>query len=171
MAMNAFDGILPIIGVLMGSLLAGIADPRLVLFTGLATCLSIGVSGFSGAYMTEVAERNRALQELETVMLRDMKGSRQARAHRFAVIAVAVVAGLSPVVAGMLVLGPWILNGAIGSIAFAYAASLAIALAMLFGLGVLLGRLSKQNLILSGMRMLVAGLACVGLSVLLNVAG
>jgi len=46
LAMNAFDGILTMIGVLMGSFIAGIADPFIVLYTGMATSVAMGISGF-----------------------------------------------------------------------------------------------------------------------------
>ena len=44
-AMNAFDGVLTIIGVLMGNLTARVDNPRIVVSTGLATCVAMGVSG------------------------------------------------------------------------------------------------------------------------------
>ena len=58
-AMNAFDGVLTIIGVLMGNFMAGVQEPRIVVSTGLATCVAMGVSGLWGAYLTEAAERKR----------------------------------------------------------------------------------------------------------------
>jgi hypothetical protein len=56
-AMNSFDGILTILGVLMGNYLAGVREPQVIIVTGLATSVSMGVSGLWGAYMTESAER------------------------------------------------------------------------------------------------------------------
>ena len=56
-AMNAFDGVLTIIGVLMGNFTARVADPQIVISTGLATCVAMGISGLWGAYLTEAAER------------------------------------------------------------------------------------------------------------------
>jgi predicted membrane protein (TIGR00267 family) len=69
-AMNAFDGVLTIIGVLMGNFVAGVSDARIVLSTGLATCVAMGISGLWGAYLTESAERKRDLDELSRVPLR-----------------------------------------------------------------------------------------------------
>lgn len=57
--MNAFDGVLTIIGVLMGNLMARVDEPRIVVSTGMATCIAMGVSGLWGAYLTESAERRR----------------------------------------------------------------------------------------------------------------
>ena len=171
LAMNAFDGILTIVGVLMGSYIGGIRQPRVVISTGLATCLAMGVSGLWGTYLTESAERKRELGELEHAMLRDLGETKQARASRFAAIVVALIDGLAPLIAGMLVVMPFLLTSAWDDVRISYVASLAVAFVLLFALGVFLGKVAKENLVRSGLRMIVAGLACVGLSFLLNVKG
>ncbi|MEN6479708.1 MAG: VIT1/CCC1 transporter family protein [Anaerolineales bacterium] len=170
-AMNAFDGILTMIGVLMGSLIARISDPFIVLYTGLTTSLAMGVSGFWGAYVTESAERKHELAELEHAMLRSLSHSKQARAGRFAVIVVSIIDGVSPLLAGFIVLIPFLLPTAQLSIRTTYLASLGIAMVLLFGLGVYLANIAKEGLIRSGLRMLFAGVLCVGLSVLLSTFG
>ncbi|MCD6520352.1 MAG: VIT1/CCC1 transporter family protein [Anaerolineae bacterium] len=167
-AMNAFDGILTMIGVLMGGFIGGIKDSRIVLYTGMATCVAMGVSGFWGAYVTEAAERKHDMHELEQAMLRDMSKTTQARAARFAVIVVSLIDGLSPLVAGILVVLPFFFTHLWGDITISYIASLAIALVMLFVLGAFLAKVAKENVFRSGIRMLIAGLVSVALSFLLN---
>jgi len=170
LAMNAFDGILTMIGVVMGSYVAGVLEPRVVLATGLATSLAMGVSGLWGAYMTESAERQHELHDLEQAMLTDLHDTRQARASRFAVVVVAIIDGLAPLLAGAAVLVPFLFAGWAGK-ETCYATSLGVALVMLFGLGAFLARVARTNLLRSGIRMIVAGLVCVVLSLLLNVSG
>jgi len=170
LAMNAFDGILTMIGVVMGSYVAGVLEPRVVLATGLATSLAMGVSGLWGAYMTESAERRHELHALEQAMLTDLHDTEQARASRFAVVVVSVIDGLAPLVAGAAVLLPFLFATWVGEEG-CYAASLGVALAMLFGLGAFLARVARTSLLRSGLRMIVAGLVCVALSLLLNVEG
>ena len=79
-AMNAFDGVLTLIGVLMGNITAGVNQPRIVVNTGLATCIAMGVSGLWGAYLTEVAERKRDLLELNRQTLTDLGATHIGRA-------------------------------------------------------------------------------------------
>jgi predicted membrane protein (TIGR00267 family) len=169
LAMNAFDGILTMIGVLMGGYIAGIHEARTVLYTAFATCLAMGISGLSGAYMTESAERKHDLQSLETAMLRDLGETEQARAGRFAVIVVSLIDGLSPLIAGMTVVAPFFFASLAGSIQTLYIISLVIALCLLFVLGAFLASVAKENMLRSGVRMVIAGLACVALSLVLNV--
>jgi len=170
-ANNAFDGILTMVGVVMGSYVAGVREPRIIVSTGLATCMAMGISGFWGAYVTESAERKRELQDLEHAMLRDLGETEQARASRFAAIVVSVIDGLSPLVAGMFVLLPFLFAGAWFAAGTSYVAALAMAFLLLFGLGVFLGKVARENALVGGIRMIVAGLVCVALTFLISGGG
>jgi len=167
-AMNAFDGVLTIIGVLMGNLTAGVNDPHVVVSTGLATCIAMGVSGLWGAYLTEAAERKRDLDELSRYTLTDLNGTRIGRASRVAVVTVALIDGLSPFLAALLVLVPFFVAGLFPAITWVYYTSLGVALLTLFGLGLFLGHVSRGNLILYGIRTIVAGLISILISFLLG---
>lgn len=74
--MNAFDGVLTMIGVFMGNLAAGVTQSGIVLTTGLTTSIAMGVSGLWGAYLTETAERQRELDDLGHYTLSDLSDSR-----------------------------------------------------------------------------------------------
>jgi len=170
-AMNAFDGVLTIIGVLMGNFVAGVSDARIVLSTGLATCVAMGVSGLWGAYLTESAERKRDLDELSRVTLTDMTNTRIGRASRAAIVIVAVVDGLSPLMAALIVLLPFFTAGNTDDLTWAYYTSLGLALLTLFGLGLFLGRISKGRMIIYGLKTVLAGVVSIIISFFLGVEG
>lgn len=170
-ANNGFDGILTIIGVLMGSYVAGVQEPRIVVSTGLATCMAIGISGAWGSYMAETAERKHELQELGQALLRDMHGSKQARAARFATLVITALDGLSPFLAGMTMLIPFLIPGLCTEISHCYLASISLAMIELFGLGAFLGKVARESIVRSGLRMILAGIVCIGLTFLLNANG
>jgi len=151
-AMNAFDGVLTIIGVLMGNYAAHVQDAKVVIVTGFSTSIAMGVSGLWGAYMTESAERKRDLRDL-----------------RVAVVVVALVDGLAPFLASLVVLLPFFFSGLLDDIVLSYYAALALALGVLFALGAFLGKVSKENLIISGLKMIGAGLVSILLSYFLGV--
>jgi predicted membrane protein (TIGR00267 family) len=167
-ANNSFDGVLTMIGVVMGSFVVGVQDATVVLVTGLSTALAIGISGGWGAYLTESAERRHAIDELEQVTLTELHDTKIGKASRMAVVMVAAVDGLSPFLAALLVVIPFFLAPLLPSVAYAYYASIAMALLALFGLGIYLGRISKQNLIISGIKTCVAGVICITLSYLME---
>ncbi len=170
-AMNAFDGVLTIIGVLMGNYVAGVNDARIVLSTGLATCVAMGISGLWGAYLTESAERKRDLDELSRVTLTDMTNTRIGRASRAAIVIVAVVDGLSPLMAALIVLLPFFTAGNTDDLTWAYFTSLGLALLTLFGLGLFLGHISKGRMILYGLKTVLAGIVSIAISFLLGTEG
>ncbi len=167
-AMNAFDGVLTIIGVLMGNYAAHVRDAKVVIVTGFSTCMAMGISGLWGAYMTESAERKRDLSDLENHTLTDLSNTKIGRASRVAVVVVALVDGLAPFLSALVVLLPFFFSGLLGDIALSYYASLGMALVVLFALGAFLGKVSKENLIISGLKMIGAGLVSILLSYFLG---
>jgi predicted membrane protein (TIGR00267 family) len=167
-AMNAFDGVLTIIGVLMGNFVSQVQDTKLIVVTGLSTSLAMGISGLWGSYLTESAERRHEIDELERQTLTDLHNTKIGKASRMAAVMVAIVDGLSPFLASILVLVPFFLTGLLPSIAWSYYAAFAMALFTLFGLGLFLGRISKENLLISGLKTVIAGAICMALSYLLE---
>lgn len=168
-AMNAFDGVLTIIGVLMGNMVAGVEDPQIVVSTGMATCFAMGVSGLWGAYLTESAERKRGLDQLSQYTLTELNDTRIGRASRVATVIVAVVDGLSPFLAASVVLIPFFAVGLFPAITCVYYTSLGTALLTLFCLGLFLGYISRGNLIIYGVKTIIAGLISILIIFLMGV--
>lgn len=167
-AMNAFDGVLTIIGVLMGNLMGGVQNSRIVVVTGLSTSLAMGVSGLWGSYLTESAERRHDIEELQKQTLTDLHDTKIGKASRMAAVIVAVVDGLSPFLASLVVLIPFFFAGWFPAVTWAYYAAIGIALCTLFGLGVFLGHISKENLLFAGVKTTVAGIISISLSYFLE---
>ena len=167
-AMNAFDGVLTTIGVLVGNYLAGIRNVMIPIRIGVATSIAMGISGLWGAYLTEAAERKRELTELENISLIDQSDTNIGRASRVAVIVVAVVDGLAPFLAALVVLIPLFFDPLLQNAVLSYALSIGVALLSLFGLGMFLGQVSKQSLFGYGLRTLFAGLVAIAINFLLG---
>ena len=168
-AMNAFDGAMTSLGVVIGAYISNISDPRAIIGVIIVSGIAMAVSGFSGTYMTESAERSRSLNELEDAMLVDLDDTIYGRASRFVSLFAAVVDGSAPFVASIPTVVPFYLS-LVGllPIDIAFYASIGAALAVLFLLGVFLGKVSEGNLLYSGIKMVVAGLAVALLALLLN---
>ncbi len=166
-ANNSFDGILTMIGVVMGNFVVGVQDASVVLVTGLSTALAIGISGGWGAYLTESAERRHEMDELEQFTLTELQDTKIGRASRMAVVLVAAVDGLSPFLSAFLVVIPFFFVPLV-TVTNAYYASIVMALLSLFGLGIYLGGISKENIFISGIKTSVAGVTCIALSYFLE---
>ena len=169
LANNAFDGVLTMIGVLMGNYLGNVRSAGTVIRIGIATSISIGISGLWGAYLAESAERGRELAELERISLTDLGETKIGRASRMAVIVVSLVDGLSPLVSSLIVLTPLFFTPTIGNILVSYALSMVVALVSLFGLGMFLGHISGRSLVGYGLRTIVAGIVAITINALLPI--
>jgi len=168
-AMNAFDGSMTSLGVVIGAYITNIVEPRAIIGVILVSGVAMAVSGFSGTYMTESAERSRSLNELEDAMLTDLDDTIYGEASRFVAIFAAFIDGSAPFLASIPAVIPFYL-ALIGvtPVGFAFTASIGASLLTLFLLGVFLGRISDNNVIYSGVKMVIAGVAVALLALLLN---
>lgn len=157
--MNAFDGALTILGVILGAFMAREVDPRVIIGAGVGASLAMGISGAMGAYMAERAERRRSLKELENQMFRNLDGSILDKASRAAALWIALVDGLSPALAAAIPLIPFAMALAhIIPVETGLIVSLTLNLLTLFILGVFIGRVSEENVWIHGLLMVGAGI-------------
>ena len=166
-AINGFDGVITSLGVLLGNYIIGVTEYKNVIIAGTAICISLGVSGVWSAYNSETAERRRELDDLEESTLHNLDETIISDAQKFATRILAAVNGLSPVLMAFIPLVPFIFGKYI-PINICYYSGFAIAFLILFGVGLFLGKISRSNLIVSGIKMLLAGGFCVALSLLLK---
>jgi predicted membrane protein (TIGR00267 family) len=171
--MNAFDGALTMLGVIIGAYMAGIFNPMPIISAGVAGSIAMGTSGISGAYMTEKAERTKKLKELEKAMLTDLTNGLHYKSHRFATIFAAIVDGFSPAFAAMLVVSPFILvRFGIFNTITAFYLSIILTMISLLLLGIYLAKISDESMIKYGLQMLIVGFItaflCIMTSILLG---
>lgn len=173
--MNAFDGALTMLGVVIGAYISGVLfdSPTVIISSGIAGSIAMGASGVSGAYMTEKAERTKKLKKLKKAMLSDLKNGLHERSHRFATFWAAIVDGASPAIAAMTVISPFfVASFGLISAQIAFYSCIGLTLIVLVLLGVYLARISDESMIRYGLQMLVVGLItaflCVGVSVLVG---
>ena len=168
-AMNAFDGAMTSLGVVIGAYLSQINDPRSVIGVIITSGIAMMVSGFSGTYMTERAERSHSLNELEDAMLVNLDDTVYGRASRFISVYAALVDGSAPLLASIPSVIPFLLVPGLIDVATAFIAAIGASLFTLFILGVYLGRISGENILYSGLKMVISGAAVAIIALLLNV--
>lgn len=162
-AMNAFDGILPVVGIIMGGFISLVhQEPRFVFETvllgSIGTSIAMFISGVSSSYLTEQAERKRDVKELGKSMLHDMSHTIYAKASRTTTIIVSVINGVSPTLAALGTISPMFLSlfGILDTVSAMYI-SIVAGLILLFSLGLFLGKISKVSIWISGLKTLSAG--------------
>lgn len=158
--LNAFDGALTIFGVVLGAYLAGVTHPEIVIAVGLSTSVAIGISGLWGAFLTESAERRKEIKELEKLMMVKLEKTEITSAARWAISLTALIDALAPVAAALIILAPfYVAEPGLIDIHEAYLAALWLSFAVFFLLGVFLGRISRENIVVDGAKMLLAGIS------------
>ena len=168
-AMNAFDGAMTSLGVVIGAYISNIVEPSAVISVILLSGVAMMVSGFSGTYLTESAERNHSLNELEDAMLIDLDNTIYGKASRFVSIFAAIVDGGAPFIASIPSVIPFYISSlGIIPIITAFIMSVVASLLTLFTLGVYLGKVSGDNIWASGIKMVVAGIIVAALALVLG---
>jgi len=160
---NGFDGALTMLGLMVGFH----SSDKVTLPVAITACLSAAValcmSGLSSAYLSEMAERKKELQDLEQALLSDLSKSDYGKASRFVPILVAMVNGLSPLGISLIIIAPvWLAERGMQTPFPPFLLAISIALFIIFLLGVMLGRLSNEFWLWTGLRTLaIAGLTMV----------
>lgn len=155
--MNSFDDVLMVLGILLASFFAGLFDKKIIITTVIGATIAATISGFWGAYLTEAAERKGQIKKLERDTLLRLKKSPIGKAHKFAVFVLAVVNSGADLIINIFIITPFLINIQIIN---AYLFSIIIAFLVLFCLGFFLGKITLQNTIRSGIKMLVMGALC-----------
>ena len=161
---NGFDGALTMLGLIIGFIVSESDDLPVIFNVCLGAAIALGMSGLSSAYISESAERKRALAKLEQAMISDLGGSAHGEASRWVPLLVGLVNGLAPLVISFLILMPIVLSisGVTLPLSPLYAA-ISIALFLIFLLGVFLGRIADISWLRSGIQTLLVAVVTAAL--------
>jgi predicted membrane protein (TIGR00267 family) len=166
---NGFDGALTMLGLTMGFYSSGDVATAVIISACLGAAIALTVSGLASAYVSESAEREKELKELEQAVVGDLENTAHGRAARWVPILIAVVNGFSPLLMALLIMTPlWLSEAGIALPLAALECAIVTAFLTLFMLGVLLGRISGQFWLRSGLRTLIIALITAGIVLLLG---
>lgn len=160
LVMNAFDGALMVMGVVMGAYFAGEMEARIIISAGLGASLAMGVSGAFGAYLAERAERIRELKKLkeDAMFGRKREEVYRSKALRESLF-LALVDASAPTMAAILSITPFFLSlHKLISLEAALITSTVLTMATLFLLGAFLGKTAGENVLVHGLVVVLAGI-------------
>ncbi|MGP3667034.1 MAG: hypothetical protein ACKD6N_01165 [Candidatus Bathyarchaeota archaeon] len=170
--LNAFDGALSILGMVVGEYVVGVKNPSIIIGSCLGACLAMSLSGFFGAYMSEKAERVKQLKDLETTLFTSLKNSFLDKAAKVTVIGAAFIHGVSPVLTIIIAITPFFITY-LNLITFeeAFYCFLGLTLTLLFMLGLFLGKVSKENIVIQGLKMMTIGIIVASILIFFHILG
>lgn len=153
---NGFDGALTMLGMITGFIFSAEAHIAVVINACIGAAIALGVSGVSSAYVSEAAERRRALSQLEEAMVTNLQQSAHGMAAKWVPYLIALVNGLSPLLISLLILSPlWLAQLGFPLPVMPLYASVATAFVLVFLLGVVLGRIEGISWFRSGLQTLL----------------
>jgi predicted membrane protein (TIGR00267 family) len=152
---GAFDGALTVLGIIIGASAFGDleAHKALVISASFGAAIALAVSSAVGAYEAERVEKKLDIRTIERAMLARLSEEHQ-EAFRFAAIVSAIVHGIAPLIAALPPVIPFLLLDA----RTATVAAVVTTLVMLFALGVYLGNLVRERVLVTGLRFAAAGI-------------
>ena len=156
---NGFDGALTMLGLTMGFRIGGEVPMSVALSACMGTAIALAMSGLSSAYISEAAERERELKDLEGAMLAQLDASAHARAARLAPFFIALVNSLAPLLFSLMIMLPvWLAHADVSLPWKPFDMAIAVASLLIFLMGIFLGSISGRFWLWSGLRTLVVAL-------------
>ena len=166
---NGFDGALTMLGLITGFYLSDQAALGVVISACLGAAIALGISGFSSAYLSESAERRKALAELESAMVDDLSSSAHAYAARGIPLLIALVNGSAPLLMSLLIITPLgLAKNGFDLVINPLLAAITCAFICIFGLGAFLGNIGGTNWLISGIKTTTIALGTVALILLIE---
>jgi len=153
---NGFDGALTMLGLIIGFIVSELDDLVVIINVCLGAAIALGMSGLSSAFISESAERKRALAKIEQAMISDLTDSAHGDASRWVPLLIALVNALAPLLISFLILIPiWLANSGIMLPLSPLYAAIIIASFLIFLLGIFLGRIANISKLRSGLQTLL----------------
>lgn len=149
-----FDGVLTILGMIIGAHAVGEVSSRLIISAGIATALALGISSSWGAFEAERIEQKITKDEKNKALLVNSRESSIDKAHRFATYVSSIVHGVAPIIAASIPLLPY----TVLPIEEAFIAAVSLSFLSLFTVGAVMGKVARFNIIMSGLRLMLAGI-------------
>ena len=166
---NGFDGALTMLGLTMGFYTSNNITTPVIISACLGAAIALSVSGLASAYVSESAEREKELKELEQAVAGNLEDTVHGRAARLVPVLIAMVNGFAPLLIALFIMTPlWLSQAGISLPLEALEASIVLAFLTLFLLGAFLGVVSDRFWLWSGLRTLVIALLTAGIILLVT---
>ena len=150
------DGSLSALGVVIGA--SGSADASVIIAAGLGGGIANGLSNILGAFTAEKATLERERIQKEKSLLKKNGYLKKSIIYKKAIretMICGLIDGISTTIGSALPVVPFFLF----DIKTALYIAIAITVAILFILGVFIGKISKENVVVSGIKMVIGALA------------
>jgi predicted membrane protein (TIGR00267 family) len=167
---NGFDGALTMLGLVTGFRLSEAAGLEAAFWACVGTAVALATSGISSAYISESAERRKALRDLEDAMAgKSLEGTAHGSAARLAPVVVALVNGGAPLLLALIITLPiWLGAQGVAMPLPPFDMAIVLAFVEIALLGAFLGRIADTPWLWMSLKTLAVALATAGIILLLG---
>lgn len=163
------DGSLSTLGVVIGASVAIGLSPeaaRIIIAAGIGGGIANGLSNIVGAFAAEKTVAHKEIEGIERAMLKrgSIRGSRLYERVRRRILSSGATDGLATIGGSIVPVLPFFILPALSALGW----SVAVVLGLLFCLGIYIGRVSRENLALSGIKMVLFAGAIAGAAILIK---
>lgn len=149
---GVIDGSLSTLGVVIG---ASSGSSSLIIAAGMGGTIANGISNIIGAFSSEEYKSYTELSEIEKAMVTvDLEDTILERDAKKKTIRAGLLDGVGTVMGGCVPVIPYIFANNLLTLVL----SISLVLMMLFVLGMVIGKMSKRQILLSGLKLLVFGI-------------
>ncbi len=152
---TVFDATFVMLGVVLGTAFSNNPDLHVTMVTMVTSAVALGISTGVSVFEAESMEQKIRMGEIERAMLRSLEDTHLGRSSRTSIYLIAGVNMAAPIVAGIVLVLPFILFS--GNAALAAWIAISLALLILFGTGYVMGMIGKRNPWAQGIRMTAVG--------------
>lgn len=156
------DGALSTLGVVVG---ASSASPPVVIAAGLGGSVANSISNILGAFSASRARHDAQLREFERAMVwKDLKGSLLERRIPKEAFKSGMIDGIATLLGGVVPVTPYFLAAYVPPLL----TSIGMVLFLIFLTGLYIGKLSRENILFSGLKMILFGAGAAGIVYLMQ---
>ncbi len=164
------DGSLSTLGIVIGASIAiGLSQEaaRIVVAAGIGGGIANGLSNIIGAFAAEKTVAHKELERIERAMLKRgaIKNSGLYRKTEKRILSSSVIDGLATIGGSLIPVLPFFVLPALPALEW----SVAVTLALFFSIGIYIGKVSRENLALSGFKMVLFAGATAGIAALIKI--
>ncbi|KXB06117.1 hypothetical protein AKJ53_01280 [candidate division MSBL1 archaeon SCGC-AAA382F02] len=157
------DGLLSTLGIVIGAstaIGASAEATQIIIAAGIGGGVANGLSNVLGAFMGEKAAMGKEFEKVEKALLKEeaLRGTKVDEKFRGKIISSGVMDGLATIGGAIVPVLPFLLISilAVSEITALYIA-IVVSLAIFFLLGGYIGKVSKENFVLAGLKMAAFG--------------
>ena len=152
--LGTIDGVIAILGVVIGAFSGGV-ETRTIIGAGIGGGVALGISNGIGGLMAERTVEKRKMLQIEKSLFRKLDGTHVSDEVRKKLIGDTLTHGGCSFLGALIPILPFFFLEQL----VALLTSISLSLIVLLFLGIYIGKITKENILLAGVKMVAIGVA------------